>query len=164
MLIICQAFLWSAQNVPKSVYRKSPILTSPDPQKIDNRALKLATSSGRNSHGKSRLYTGIVTHSRDRGLVHYVMTLAAFPEASACHRHRNGKERGFELTHRPHHCGLVRRSTNWHGSWIASYTNSFPLPPIPVLNIVNSNDIQAIKRFNTTWHAHLRIENRVIYL
>lgn len=82
MLIICRAFLWSVQNVSKSVYRKSPILTSSVPQKIDNRALKLATSSGRNSHGKSRLYIGIVTHSRHRGLVHYVMTLVALPEAS----------------------------------------------------------------------------------
>lgn len=152
--------------MPKSVYRKSSILTSRVPQKIDNCVTKL-TTSGRNVARKvSSLYRNCNSfpgtkdslrndsRRRSRSFLFTVM----------CHRHRNGKERGFELTHRPHHCVLVRRSTNWHGSWIASYIPIlFPLPPIPVLNIViNSNDIQRkdLMPHNTwhnTWHAHSRI-------
>lgn len=141
MLVIHYAFLWSAQNVPKSVYGKSLILTSPVPRKVDNCVLKLATSSGRNSHGKSRLYTGIVTHSRHRVLVHDVMTLATLPEVLIRGASSSLKWEGEGVSSDPQTSSLRPRSwvdklarSTGH-SWIASYTNSYT-PPIPVLNIV----------------------------
>lgn len=131
------------------------------PRKVDNCVRKFAKSPGRNSEADvSRLLTRTTSPHRNRNsfparrLVHEVMTLATFSGPlirSASPSPSSSSSMGLRVTHRPHHCGLIRGSINWHvreqrdqavaGSELYQSHLSFPLPPIPVLNIVtNSNN------------------------